>query len=178
MHLLDQLLHPYKFYGRDMSGILFFIFASCEPLTQKETMSILIMFKAAIELVSIDFPAISPNSWKQTSTGFLHRHCLSDINVILTANTTLTKQCIRIPTRCGSDVNHLSIKHLIEGYSDSQLNSCFINSLPQIAFCPYTVLTGLFAGGGGYSNLQCVHMRDHRNAKKGFFFFLDWMLIV
>ena len=31
---LDQLLHPYKFYGRDMSGILFFIFASCEPLTE------------------------------------------------------------------------------------------------------------------------------------------------
>ena len=29
---LDQLLHPYKFYGRDMSGTLFFIFASCEPL--------------------------------------------------------------------------------------------------------------------------------------------------
>ena len=23
---------PYKFYGRDMSGILFFIFGSCEPL--------------------------------------------------------------------------------------------------------------------------------------------------
>ena len=33
---LDQLLHPYKFYGRDMSGILFFIFASCEPLTVTE----------------------------------------------------------------------------------------------------------------------------------------------
>ena len=32
-NFLDQLLHPYKFYGRDMSGILFFIFASCEPLT-------------------------------------------------------------------------------------------------------------------------------------------------
>ena len=31
---LDQPLHPYKFYGRDMSGILFFIFASCEPLTE------------------------------------------------------------------------------------------------------------------------------------------------
>ena len=30
---LDQLLHPYKSYGRDMSGILFFIFASCEPLS-------------------------------------------------------------------------------------------------------------------------------------------------
>ena len=28
----DQLLHPYKFYGRGMSGILFFIFASCHPL--------------------------------------------------------------------------------------------------------------------------------------------------
>ena len=26
------MLHPYKFYGRDMSGILFFIFASCHPL--------------------------------------------------------------------------------------------------------------------------------------------------
>ena len=25
-------VHPYKFHGRDMSGILFFIFASCEPL--------------------------------------------------------------------------------------------------------------------------------------------------
>ena len=31
-NFLDQLLHPYKFYGRDMSRILFFIFASCEPL--------------------------------------------------------------------------------------------------------------------------------------------------
>ena len=31
-NFLDQLLHPYKFYGRDMSGILFFIFASCHPL--------------------------------------------------------------------------------------------------------------------------------------------------
>ena len=31
-NFLDQLLHPYKFYVRDMSGILFFIFASCEPL--------------------------------------------------------------------------------------------------------------------------------------------------
>ena len=35
-NFLDQLLHPYKFHGRDMSGILFFIFASCEPLTQFE----------------------------------------------------------------------------------------------------------------------------------------------
>ena len=33
-NFLDQLLHPYKFHGRDMSGILFFIFASCEPLTK------------------------------------------------------------------------------------------------------------------------------------------------
>ena len=32
-NFLDQLLHPYKFHGRDMSGILFFIFASCEPLS-------------------------------------------------------------------------------------------------------------------------------------------------
>ena len=32
LQLLDQLLHPYKFYRRDMSGILFFIFANCEPL--------------------------------------------------------------------------------------------------------------------------------------------------
>ena len=30
---LDQLLHLYKSYGRDMAGILFFIFARCEPLT-------------------------------------------------------------------------------------------------------------------------------------------------
>ena len=32
-NFLDQLLHPYIFHVRDMSGILFFIFASCEPLT-------------------------------------------------------------------------------------------------------------------------------------------------
>ena len=31
-NFLEQLLHPYKFHGRDMSGILFFIFASCHPL--------------------------------------------------------------------------------------------------------------------------------------------------
>ena len=30
-NFLDQLLHPYKFYGSDMSGILFSIFASCHP---------------------------------------------------------------------------------------------------------------------------------------------------
>ena len=29
---LFRLFHPYKFYGRGMSAILFFIFASCEPL--------------------------------------------------------------------------------------------------------------------------------------------------
>ena len=33
-NFLDQLLHPYKFYGRDMSGILFFIFASREALME------------------------------------------------------------------------------------------------------------------------------------------------
>ena len=31
---LDQLLLPYKFYGSDMLGMYFFIFASCEPLMQ------------------------------------------------------------------------------------------------------------------------------------------------
>ena len=31
-NFLDHLLHPYKFYGRDMPEILFLIFASCEPL--------------------------------------------------------------------------------------------------------------------------------------------------
>ena len=36
---IDQLLHPYKFYGRDMSGILFFIFASCEQLIHREKKS-------------------------------------------------------------------------------------------------------------------------------------------
>ena len=32
-NFFDQLLLPYKFYGRDTVGMLFFIFASCEPLT-------------------------------------------------------------------------------------------------------------------------------------------------
>ena len=31
-NFLDQQLLPYKFYGRDMSGMYFFVFASCEPL--------------------------------------------------------------------------------------------------------------------------------------------------
>ena len=31
-NFLDQLFHPYKFYVCDTSGMLFFIFASCEPL--------------------------------------------------------------------------------------------------------------------------------------------------
>ena len=33
---LDQLLLPYKFYGGSMKGILFFNFASCEPLNEKQ----------------------------------------------------------------------------------------------------------------------------------------------
>ena len=33
-NFLDQLILPYKSYGREMWGILFFIFASCEPLTR------------------------------------------------------------------------------------------------------------------------------------------------
>ena len=33
-NFLDQLLLPYKIYGRDMLGIYFFIFASCELLIQ------------------------------------------------------------------------------------------------------------------------------------------------
>ena len=32
-NFLDQLLLPYNFYGRDVSGIFFSIFASCEPLS-------------------------------------------------------------------------------------------------------------------------------------------------
>ena len=34
-NFLDHVLHPQKFHGRDMSGILFFIFASCEPLIKQ-----------------------------------------------------------------------------------------------------------------------------------------------
>ena len=34
LQLLNQLLYSYKFHGKDMPGILFFIFASCEPLIQ------------------------------------------------------------------------------------------------------------------------------------------------
>ena len=32
-NFLDQLLQPYKFYSKDMLGVYFFIFASCEPLS-------------------------------------------------------------------------------------------------------------------------------------------------
>ena len=31
-NFLDQPILSYKFHGRDMEGIYFFIFASCEPL--------------------------------------------------------------------------------------------------------------------------------------------------
>ena len=34
-NFLDQLLLPYKFYGIGMWGVLFFIFASCEPLKMR-----------------------------------------------------------------------------------------------------------------------------------------------
>ena len=53
---LNQLLHPYKFYGSDMSGILFFIFASCEPLSFTFTNSqflCLIYFSNALLLHTI-----------------------------------------------------------------------------------------------------------------------------
>ena len=36
LQLFGPTLHPYKFYDRDVSGILFLIFASCEPLKKNE----------------------------------------------------------------------------------------------------------------------------------------------
>ena len=33
-NLLDQLIHPCKFHGRYISGMYFYIFASCELLIQ------------------------------------------------------------------------------------------------------------------------------------------------
>ena len=56
---LDQLLHPYKFYGRDTSGILFFIFASCEPLMLlcNEEIYLIVSVNLTLHLVgSIVFP--------------------------------------------------------------------------------------------------------------------------
>ena len=54
--LLDQLLHPYNFHGRDMWGILFFIFASCEPLIlndiTKEAKSNLVLSSTQYYLVN------------------------------------------------------------------------------------------------------------------------------
>ena len=52
-NFLDQLLHPNKFYGRDMSGILFVIFASCEPLIWSPSMrhSLLCVMSGSAELV-------------------------------------------------------------------------------------------------------------------------------
>ena len=44
-NFLDQgCFDPHKFYGRDMSGILFFIFASCEPLTDPSPKRVLFVF--------------------------------------------------------------------------------------------------------------------------------------
>ena len=50
-NFLDQLLHPYKFHGRDMSGILFFIFASCESLTSLEMILLPIIFIRALSIL-------------------------------------------------------------------------------------------------------------------------------
>ena len=62
LQLLDQLPQPYKFYGRDMSGILFFIFASCEPLISHNTRvhnAITAFTASKTELVNITFSACS-----------------------------------------------------------------------------------------------------------------------
>ena len=40
-NFLDQLLHPYKVHGKDMSGSLFFIFARCEPLNNQQCLCVL-----------------------------------------------------------------------------------------------------------------------------------------
>ena len=49
LQLLDQLLHPYKFYGRDMSGILFFYF--CQMWAIKLFLSPLPLSKHLLFLV-------------------------------------------------------------------------------------------------------------------------------
>ena len=41
-YFLDQLFLPYKFYGREMQDMYFFIFASCKPLNYHSDTSSLI----------------------------------------------------------------------------------------------------------------------------------------
>ena len=55
-NFLEKLLHPYKFYGRDMSGILFFISASCEPLTK---------YTAFIRVSELNYKTIMVPRWLQ-----------------------------------------------------------------------------------------------------------------
>ena len=77
---LDQLLPPYKYYGSGMSGILFFIFASCEPLrasyvTKTDVVGDLDLFIYWKKIASIPLDylsSINSTYWKGCKIKALH----------------------------------------------------------------------------------------------------------
>ena len=89
-NFLDQLLHPCKFYGRNMSGILVFIFASCEPLNEQlahskcvhsNKMHLFLTFSCSIRqrsdyIIGFVTPAISPNKSKKLTWPKVQTHNL------------------------------------------------------------------------------------------------------
>ena len=73
-NFLDQVLHPYKFHGRDMSGILFFISTSREPLK--------IRWVAWFCVFNFLFPSLKPAvGYPQTHIVYvLSLHVLVEVN--------------------------------------------------------------------------------------------------
>ena len=69
-NFLDKLLHPCKFYGRDMPGILFFIFASCEPLKFQYVEQFLGYGPKQSPKYYIDFISNSRTAWPTLILGY------------------------------------------------------------------------------------------------------------
>ena len=89
-NFLDQLLYPYKFYGRGLSGILFFIFASCEPLTPLDSnisTQTSIKYPLKVKLIIINLPL----TWLMYSA--LHQW-IADSNTFFTGKPPLLFEMI------------------------------------------------------------------------------------
>ena len=80
-NFLDELLHPYKFHGSEISGKLFFIFGSCELLNLS---SLLACYSKSAFGASDPFPMIMSHTVLYTHMKTINQIYISVLSIYLT----------------------------------------------------------------------------------------------
>ena len=142
-NFLDQLLLPYKFHGRDMWGMYFFIFASCEPLiilfsrkmpTHDDVM-VLVWISAAVATKWMNW--ISNKVWLQRNELILLYHHLWRVTSYLTLSTRMSS---------ADDRSKFSTFFFLQNFSKFKLSLPYLNSAWKMHLFEYKQAYVWFSG--------------------------------